>query len=153
MNPESVDHLYRDGKHYDLMLHGTQDLPFWTAQANRYGGPVLELACGTGRIAIPLAKEGFAVTGIDLSRAMLAEARDKAARESVSVGRNKTHTRLPGTGGEIVGELNMRMFFPQELEALLKYNGFRIDGKLGDSDERPFDAASPKQIVICSLRQ
>jgi SAM-dependent methyltransferase len=35
------------------------------------GGPVLELCCGTGRVSIPLAREGFVVTGVDISSAML----------------------------------------------------------------------------------
>jgi 2-polyprenyl-3-methyl-5-hydroxy-6-metoxy-1,4-benzoquinol methylase len=29
------------------------------------GGPVLEIACGTGRVAIPIARQAFAVTGLD----------------------------------------------------------------------------------------
>src|SRR4051794_19841422 len=35
------------------------------------GGPVLELCCGTGRVAIPLAREGFDVTAVDISSGML----------------------------------------------------------------------------------
>lgn len=41
----------------------------------RIGGPVLELGCGTGRIAVPLALAGHRVTGVDLSEAMLRRAR------------------------------------------------------------------------------
>jgi SAM-dependent methyltransferase len=52
--------------------------PFYLALAKRHGGPVLDLACGTGRIAIPIAAAGIAVTGIDLSRPMLAHGRLKA---------------------------------------------------------------------------
>ncbi len=43
------------------------------------GGPVLDIGCGTGRLAIPLAREGFAVTGVDLSEGMLARARALSA--------------------------------------------------------------------------
>lgn len=46
-------------------------------------------------------------------------------------------------------ELPMRMFFPQELDALLTLNGFRIVEKLGDHDGSPFVDGSPHQIVIC----
>jgi len=57
------------------MLEG--DVEFYLAQARRTGGPVLDLACGTGRVAFPLARAGFDVTGIDSAPGMLAIARDK----------------------------------------------------------------------------
>jgi len=43
--------------------------------ARRFGGPVLELACGTGRLLRPLMQAGFACTGVDSSPAMLDRAR------------------------------------------------------------------------------
>jgi len=49
---------------------------------------------------------------------------------------------------EIVKNLNLRMFFPQELDALLDYNGFKIDQKYGSFTEEPFDSESNWQIVI-----
>jgi len=41
----------------------------------RVRGPVLELGCGTGRVALPLVRAGYRVTGVDISRKMLARAR------------------------------------------------------------------------------
>ncbi len=61
--PQQPDHLYASGLRYDLMWPDVADLPFWLAQAREAGGPVLELACGTGRIAIPLAQAGFQASG------------------------------------------------------------------------------------------
>ena len=52
---------------------------------------------------------------------------------------------------ETEGELNMRMYFPQELDALVKYNGFVIDAKYGDYDQAAFDAQSEKQLVVCAV--
>ena len=82
-----TDQIYHDGRHYDRLFpdYGG-DLPFLLAQAQRVrrDDTVLELACGTGRVAIPLAKAGLRVTGIDLSRGMLDEARRKAVAEGVS---------------------------------------------------------------------
>lgn len=52
--------------------------PFYLALATQHGGPVLDLACGTGRIAIPIAEVGIQVTGLDLSRPMLDYGRLKA---------------------------------------------------------------------------
>ena len=49
------------------------------AEAHASGQAVLELACGTGRVAIPLAQEGGEVVGLDLSSTMLDVARDKSA--------------------------------------------------------------------------
>jgi hypothetical protein len=43
----------------------------------------------------------------------------------------------------------MRIYFPRELDALLKYNGFRIEEKLGNYDGSPFESYSPQQIAIC----
>jgi SAM-dependent methyltransferase len=49
------------------------------------GGPVLELAIGTGRIALPLAQRGFKVHGIDASERMVARLRAKPGGESIPV--------------------------------------------------------------------
>ena len=49
------------------------------------GGPVLELAIGTGRIALPLAARGLRVHGIDLSEAMVAKLREKPGGDEIGV--------------------------------------------------------------------
>jgi SAM-dependent methyltransferase len=63
------------------------DVAFYLDEAQRLGASsrVLELGCGTGRLTIPLAQAGHEVTGIDLSRAMLARARAKLAELPRSV--------------------------------------------------------------------
>jgi SAM-dependent methyltransferase len=250
--------LYQSGAFYDLM-HGdaTADLPFWLAQAARFGGPILELAAGTGRITLPLALAGHEITGVDLSSAMLGEARRKSAEMAgrvtggipvtwvqadirdfdlrrdfnliifpfntlchlLTIGSLEAclacvrrHLRLggrfivdmfvpnlsillhdsagryeygeyddpdsdgvvsistgnqydsatqinhvilyetrPGRDETAVGTLEMRMYFPQELDALLSYNGLRVIEKYGDYDELPFGPDAPKQLIICEL--
>jgi ubiquinone/menaquinone biosynthesis C-methylase UbiE len=57
----------------------TKDIPFYMEYAKQCGGEVLELACGTGRVLIPLAKQGIIVTGLDASGEMLNIARKKIA--------------------------------------------------------------------------
>jgi trans-aconitate 2-methyltransferase len=52
-----------------------RDVPFWRGLAAAQPGPVLELGCGTGRIALPVAQAGVTLVGVDRSPAMLAEAR------------------------------------------------------------------------------
>ena len=260
MNPSDGDGIYRDGRHYDLITAAlaahrmeasedyVDDVSFYVRQAEKCGGPVLELACGTGRIAVPMAEQGMQVTGLDISDSMLAHARRKAAERAVAVewvradcrdftlnkrfsliflafnslghlhdlesvaacfscvrrhlrregrfivdffnprldiltsdpsgrypvaeyadpdgrgtvvvtesktyeadtqiNRIRWHYRV-GEEREYVEELNLRMFYPQELDALLHYNRFTIEAKFGDFDETASASTSPKQIVIC----
>lgn len=246
--------LYRNPQRYDwltgLLVAGMGDEEFYRRQAGRLGGAVLELACGTGRLAIPLAAGGLDVTGIDLAPEMLALARRKARDlgcpveflerdiRSFALGRRfglvfiahnsflhlatrgdfeaclamvREHlapggqfivdvfnpslailTRDPerdypvaeyddpesgarvimtqvnrydaasqvnhilwkfaiSDGGSDSITLESRIIFPQELDALLAYNGFVIENKYGWYDETPFESGSPKQIVACRV--
>ena len=64
----------------------TEDVGFYVELARETDGPVVELAVGTGRIAIPVAEAtGRQVIGIDLSPAMLAIAREHAAAAGVAL--------------------------------------------------------------------
>lgn len=63
-----------------------RDVPFWQALALAAEGNVLELGTGTGRIAVPVARAGARVTGIDLSAPMLRRA-SLRLRRSRSAGR------------------------------------------------------------------
>ena len=60
--------LYDLERDNDLLL---ADIPFYIEYANQQKGEILELGCGTGRVALELAQKGFSVTGLDLSRQML----------------------------------------------------------------------------------
>jgi hypothetical protein len=62
-----------------------------------------------------------------------------------------THHAIPGEPEERQGQLIIRMYFPQELDALLKYNGLTIKAKYGDYERAPFYAQSEKQLLICAL--
>jgi SAM-dependent methyltransferase len=62
----------------------TDDLPLVAAYAQRTGGPILELGCGTGRLLVPLANAGYEVTGVDLSPEMLHIARAKVGAAGVA---------------------------------------------------------------------
>jgi SAM-dependent methyltransferase len=53
------------------------DLPMYSTLAEEYGGPILDVGCGTGRVAFHLAAEGHAVDGIDFAEAMLARGERK----------------------------------------------------------------------------
>ncbi len=64
------------------------DIDFYVALAREVGGPVLELACGTGRVVLPIARAGSEVVGLDLSDGMLRVAAERLAREPEHVRAN-----------------------------------------------------------------
>jgi len=252
LTPPDCSDLYWDGRHYDLQTRTfVEDIPFYERQIGRFGQPVLELACGTGRITISLAERGIEITGLDVSESMLSRARLKAkaraarvdwiladcrqfllnrtfrlifipinsithlhrredldlllarVREhlheegrfiidvfnpSLDILRRDPERRFPvdeyedpdGRGPVIITESNvydaatqmnhitwhycigeeedarvvennMRILYPQELDELLHYNGFTVETKYGDYDQRIFQAESPKQLTVCRL--
>ena len=61
------------------------DTGFFIEAARAAGGRVIEVGCGTGRVLIPTARAGVEITGIDLSPCMLAECRQRLAREPAEV--------------------------------------------------------------------
>lgn len=67
-------------EYYDAspMVAGrTQDVRFYAQVAGEFGGPVLELGCGTGRITVAVAQTGRRVVGLDISEKMLQRAAEK----------------------------------------------------------------------------
>ena len=77
--PTYVDYA----EYYDIDHAITVDIPFYIDYANATGGPILELACGTGRVLIPIAEAGFTVHGIDISENMLQVARRKISEKDL----------------------------------------------------------------------
>lgn len=77
MRPAEPDPFAHVARFYDLDLEGfDDDLALYMESAA--GRDVLELGCGTGRVAVPLAATGVRVTGVDLSPAMIGLARGRA---------------------------------------------------------------------------
>lgn len=243
-----VGKLIYDGNIYDGMNTGIDDLPFYSRWfKKRENGNILELCCGTGRLTIPLALEGYNITGVDNNASMLCQAEEKANELKVSIRFIKSDIRtldLPEVydiifipfnsihhlytnqdffdmlisvekhlkddgyflfdcfnpnihyivhsekeeniiaeystedGREVVikqtvtyenetqinrikwhyfingksdsiQDLDMRMFFPKELDAYLSLYGFKIINKFGGFEEEIFQNKSDKQIFIC----
>ena len=243
--------IYEDARRYAALAgqhFGSRDAAYWKAQAAQGGGPVLELACGTGRLTLPIAVQGTEIGGLDASAPMLAVAREKASAANLQIdwhlgdmadfdlgqrfslifvpnnsiahlltwqdfgrclacvrrhladnGRfmldyfNPSLTLLsrdpnqrypvgtfdaPDGSGPIsvseqvrydaasqinhirwfwhteatekeeISDFSMRVYFPQELDALLASNGFAIEAKYGDYDLSPFTSASRHQLII-----
>ena len=73
-------------RYYDIVHSSlTADREYVLGLARGAGGPILELGCGTGRLLLPLARAGHAVTGIDNTPAMLARARTRLDQEPSDV--------------------------------------------------------------------
>ena len=251
---EGTREHYEDAALYDHEYRRRRvDVNFYRALASEIGGePMLELGCGTGRLLVPLVRDGRRVVGVDRSPTMLAAAAARLAR----VGRRAQHAQLlradfrdlpmctprfalvlcpfntlqhlytredferflasvrpllaPGgrlafdvmnpdlewlsrsahkrwartrfkhpTTGEVVHystnhvydaptqinyiriyyepegggpervvRLTHRMFFPNEIEALLHYNGWRLLARYGDFGWGPLEPSSEEQVCI-----
>ena len=241
---------FQDPETYDLLCDAFDaDIPFIEHWAKTTGGPLLDLACGTGRMSIHMALKGYQVTGVDIVPAMIERACQKAAKRGalvefvISDARNfHLHKQFPcvfmlmnafqflleredhegmlvcvsehllpdgyflfetrnpvpkmlfevrqpdgergiapdGTQVELTsqqrydpitqiqhyisqtkftrpnGQLEerttrtaLRYVFPQEMESLLHYNGFKIHTVYGDWQLNPLTADSPAMIYVC----
>jgi SAM-dependent methyltransferase len=248
---------YVDAALYDHEYHRRRDdVRYYRRLARQIGGPVLDLGCGTGRLLLPLVRDGIEVVGVDAAAPMLRRLRARlerlpaAARERatvvaadfrrLSLGRRfplvvcafntfmhlyeqrdveellavvrahlaprglfafdvmnpdlawlsrddsrrwaRTRFRHPTTGERMIYETNLvydaplqiafmkifyapesrrgrsprrekvvrlahRQFFPRELEALLHYNGFVLDGHDGGFDGEDLTTESDQQVV------
>jgi len=251
---------FSDAVNYDLQDASETGVAFYGALAQEAGGSVLEIACGTGRVTIPIARLGFTTTGLDIVPEMLAQARRKSsglpvrwvegdartfdlqeqfkfifltgnafqafvtnADQAALLQRVRAHLRddgifafetrnplLPNNrtragffvpletrqeeeqwpsfvnadGQEVrvsttrvydhaaqivhlttyrrwyeggreqtrVARTALRYTFPQELAALLHYNGFGIVRQYGDWNHEPLSATSPSIISVCRKR-
>jgi len=83
----SSDAYVESAAYYDHLTpyRNRGDVQFWVNCAREARGPVLELGCGTGRVLIPCAQAGAAITGLDASPAMLRELRATLAGEPPEV--------------------------------------------------------------------
>jgi SAM-dependent methyltransferase len=80
--PQYID--YAEYYDYDQAAMPFADIPFYLHYAQQCGSPLLELACGTGRVLIPLAQAGFTLYGVDVSEKMLAVCRRKVVEHGVA---------------------------------------------------------------------
>ena len=141
---------------YDLEYRSyTDDLEMYATLAARAGSRVLELACGTGRIAMHLARAGFQVTGLDVSAPMLSIARRRLADESHEVRRRVSSCqadmrrfRLPGTYDLAIYAINsfMHLMKPLDQARSLKC----VARHLSDGGLLAIDVFNPDLVVYDS---
>jgi len=243
-----VGDLIYDAEIYDGMNTNLADLEFYKKWSPKNkDARILELCCGTGRLTLPIAMNGYDISGVDNSYTMLEKAKLKASKANLNIEfieadirtlnltekydlifipfnsihhlyKNedlfkvfsvvKKHLKEQGLflldcfnpniqfivenekeqkeiaeystndGREIlikqtmrfenktqinriewhyyingkfdsIQNLDMRLFFPQELDTYLTWNGFKIRHKFGDFEEEAFNDNSEKQIFVC----
>ena len=243
-----VGELIYDANIYDGLNTFLSDLQFykkWLPKNKE--AEILELCCGTGRLTIPIAKDGYSICGVDYTPSMLEQAKMKAIEAELvidfieadirmldlqekfdlifipfnsihhlyrnedlfnALGCVRNHLKAGGIflldcfnpniqyivehekepieiaeyttkdGREVlikqimryesktqinriewhyfingefdsVQNLDMRLFFPQELDSYLEWNGFEILHKFGSFEEEAFCDHSEKQIFVC----
>lgn len=77
---------YKDPAMYDLQYENyLKDLPLLLEWARKSGGTVVDLACGTGRITIPIAQQGIKIVGVDLNKGMLERAKLKSEQKHLDI--------------------------------------------------------------------
>src|SRR3984957_9916166 len=82
---------YEDAAYYtSTYRRRIDDVQFYVGLAQKHGGPVLEYGVGNGRIALPVARHGVSVTGVDHSQPMLTDLRSRLRREPAEVRRRVT---------------------------------------------------------------
>ncbi|HEY6035183.1 MAG TPA: methyltransferase [Kofleriaceae bacterium] len=99
LSPDLIDDLvdagsrehYADAALYDYEYRRRRaDVTFYRELAKQRGGPILDLGCGSGRVTVPLARDGHAVHGLDQSEAMLAKLRARVAQLPAAVAQRIT---------------------------------------------------------------
>jgi ubiquinone/menaquinone biosynthesis C-methylase UbiE len=105
---------------YDMRTFGFPgEIDFWIARARESGGPVLELACGTGRVSWPIARAGIDIVGIDLAPAMLAEAERKRAVATTDVAARVRFVRADMSDFELEQQFALAIIPFRAFQALL----------------------------------
>ena len=95
---------------YDLDLtEDPGDVDLYLAMAARTGGPILEIASGSGRVALPLAEAGFEVTGVDIDRAMIGRAVEAAALAGPEVAARSHWVEADLVGLKLAGDPRFRL--------------------------------------------
>jgi ubiquinone/menaquinone biosynthesis C-methylase UbiE len=87
MNDHDNLEEFSDPPNYDLEEgeRSSSRIALYCDLAKTVGGPVLEIACGSGLVTIPIAAQDLDVTGVDLAHSMLEYARKKAQRQKLNI--------------------------------------------------------------------
>ncbi len=85
----------------------TADLPLWEELASEAAGGILDLGCGTGRVALHLAKRGHSVTGLDLDAELVAAFNERASGSAHAVAGDARDFDLEGDFGLVLAPMQL----------------------------------------------
>ncbi|MCK1733772.1 class I SAM-dependent methyltransferase [Bradyrhizobium sp. 138] len=145
------DSLYDRPDLYDLLAPPDVMLErFYVEIARERGGRVLDLACGSGRLTIPLAQAGLDVLGGDLSAAMLERARNHARAHAVGPGFVQLDMRNFDLGGQTFDTVIVAMNSVLHLHSRDEFKGFfgSVGRHLSPNGRLVFDAFLPNIAML-----
>jgi SAM-dependent methyltransferase len=140
---------YAHPKYYERAYRGRDaDVDFYATLAAVSGGPVLEYGVGTGRVALPIARAGIALCGVDRSQPMLAELRVRLQKEPelrplLSLRRGDMRTlRLARRFALVTAPFNavLHLYTRRDVERFLA----RVHAHLAPGGEFVFDYSMPR---------
>jgi SAM-dependent methyltransferase len=131
---------------YDLEYVHDHDAPFWLALAGREGGPTVEWGAGTGRLAIPLARAGFDVTAVEVSREMVGRGREKGGSVEWVLGDMRS-AKLGRSYGLAICAFNSFLCLPSVDDALAFLRNAREHLEPGGMLGIEVSAFSPEELV------
>ena len=143
--------LYDRPDLYDLIAPSDPALEcFYVATAGERGGRVLDLACGSGRLTIPLARSGLQVTGGDLSAKMLERARRSAEALTVELDLVQLDMRHFDLNGRTFDTIIVAMNSILHLHSLDDFSGFfrSVARHLSPKGRLVFDAFFPNVAML-----
>ena len=129
MNPVDCIEVYADADLYDREFEGRRhEIPFYLGRARTCAAAVLEAACGTGRLTIPLAQEGIPIVGLDVSPSMIEKAREKSAAFGLKIDWRLQDARFMDLGRRfgLIFMASNALQHLEDLESILSFfNGAR----------------------------
>jgi SAM-dependent methyltransferase len=130
------------------------DLPLWRELAAQAGGKLLDLGCGTGRVALDLAAEGHAVTGLDSDAELVAELRRRGRERGLRVDAVCADARsfsLPGRFALVIAPMQVVQLLGgsegRRLALVRAREHLEPGGRAAIALADPFEAVAPEDAL------
>lgn len=148
---------YADPFRYDLEYgKSNADLPFYLSLAEQADGPILDVACGTGRISLALAHAGYAVTAVDVRPEMLEYAQTKFGADEIAwVEQDARELQLRSKFGLVLiaGNAFQHLLTNQDRDAVLKaiYRQLKPGGIFAFATRFPHAADLARNVELAEI--